>query len=161
LPKKTLKTDDLPCGPRCYDCPYKAESRGHVEPQLKPEALYAILGTTSGYWDIIHGTPFSGNMGGALQAKLALAGIDRLEASLLTAVRCRPVRYESCGPCGGEGELQIGSTTTEYEYGTIEEPHFENCVECLGQGWIPSRSLDGDYKDKDPEPRQVFVRLRP
>ncbi len=154
--KKVQKTDDLPCGPKCHDCPYKAESRGHVEPQLKPEALYVVLGTTAGYWDIIHGTPFSGNMGGALQAKLALANINRLDVSLLNAVRCRPVRYEACAPCGGDGELQNGSTITQYEYGEIEEPHFENCSECLGQGWIPQRSMDGDYKDMDPEPGQII-----
>lgn len=156
MPKKVKKTDELPCGSKCGDCPYRVESRGFVEPQLKPEALYAVLGTTSGYWDVIHGAPFSGNMGGALQAKLELGGVQRLDASLLNAVRCRPVKYEGCAVCAGEGELQVATTCTEYEYGTIEEPIFENCPECLGQGWVPSRSVDGDYKDKDPEPGQVL-----
>ena len=156
MPKKIKKTDDLPCGPKCGDCPYRTESRGHIEPQLKPEALYALLGTTASYWDIIENTPFSGLMGGALQAKLSLANISRLDISLLNAVRCRPVKYQSCEVCGGEGHLQVGSTVTEYEYGTIEEPHFENCSECLGEGWIPARSLDGDYKDMDPEPGQII-----
>ena len=142
MPKKVKKTDDLPCGSKCGDCPYRIESRGHVEPQLKPEALYALLGTTAGYWDIIENTPFSGPMGGALQAKLSLANINRLEISLLNAVRCRPVKYMSCNVCDGEGELQTGSTVTEYEFGTIEDSNHKLSMPARG-------GVGGVYRQSD------------
>lgn len=156
MPKKPKIVNNLPCGPLCGDCPFRDQSRGYVEPVLQPNSMYAVLGEQSLYWDILEGTPFAGPVGGALEGKLQLAGLSRLDVSLIPSIRCRPIAYETCTACEGDGALLIDVLQHQFEYGVLEEPVFDPCLECAGTGWRPSTGLDGDHVDIDPEPGQII-----
>jgi DNA polymerase I-like protein with 3'-5' exonuclease and polymerase domains/uracil-DNA glycosylase len=168
--KKPRLVDELPNGPKCGDCPYRPWSRGYTEPQLKPEALLAVVGEASGYWEILEGVPFAGMSGGALNANLALADMTRLDCSILNPVRCRPIKWVSCTTCcstpsvaldelwtsPGPGYILAGMTTEDVGGIIFEEPVVETCPECAGAGQVPFMQGDGDHANATPEPGQII-----
>lgn len=168
--KKPRLVDELPCGPRCGDCPYRPWSRGYAVPQLKPEALLAVVGEASGYWEILEGVPFAGQSGGAVNANLALAGMTRLDVSILNPVRCRPIKWVSCTTCcagpsvevdgvftaPGPGYIIAGTIAEDVGGIVFEEPVVEICLECAGAGQVPFIQGDGDHANATPEPGQII-----
>lgn len=154
--RKRVIIDTPPCGPKCGDCPHAAESRGYVPPILNENSLYVVLGGNARYTDTLEGTPFAGKAGGSLNAKLALAGLSRLDVSMVDAVRCRPIQYERCDACAGDGATLGEVLELEFEYGILEQPTFDPCLECAGTGSLPSRQHDSDFKTIDPSPNQII-----
>ena len=164
--KKPCLINELPDGPACGDCPYRSWSRGFTRPQLKSEALLAILGEASGYWEILEGTPLAGVSGAAVNANLALANMTRLDASIINTVCCRPIKHISCSTCCGEFDdltttpgpgYVLGEMTTEDVGGILfEEPVIELCPECAGAGLVPYIQGDGDHANATPEPGQIL-----
>ncbi|MGH7261979.1 MAG: uracil-DNA glycosylase family protein, partial [Nitrospiraceae bacterium] len=168
--KKPHLINDLPNGPDCASCPYRPWSRGYTEPQVKPQALLAIVGEASGYWEILEGVPFAGLSGGSVNANLALADMTRLECSILNPVRCRPIKWVSCPTCcshgqaaeidvftsPGPGYVLAGTVSEDVGGISFDEPIIEVCPECGGAGQMPFIQGDGDHANATPEPGQII-----
>lgn len=152
MPKKPkLQWEPEPFGPKCSDCPFRQWSRGYVEPQVEHRRVVAF-GEAAGYWETLEGTPFAGQAGGKLNAWLGLADMSRLDVDLVNACRCRPVTWELCEGCWGEGEVLAELVPDEL---TFEAFVAEACSACGGRGWNPVTQGDGDFKNATPEPDQI------
>jgi DNA polymerase I-like protein with 3'-5' exonuclease and polymerase domains/uracil-DNA glycosylase len=157
VPKKPrLQWEPEPWGPKCGDCPFKPWSRGYVEPRVEGSRVVA-MGEAAGYWEALDGTPFAGAAGGKLNVWLGLAGLTRLDVDLVNACRCRPITWELCEGCWGEGEILAELVPDEL---TFEAFVAEPCSTCGGCGWLPVTQGDGDYKNATPDPDQITECMR-
>lgn len=146
--KKPRRIDDRPSGENCGGCPYRATSRGCVKPNLRDSDL-AILTGHSSYWDIFNGMPLSDGYGAQLAVFLQQSDFDRVSASIVPAIRCRPIQHIMCPNCAGSGSEQIGMSIEETEFGQLETPEYVDCKECVN-GIQFLEANDGDDKTQDP-----------
>lgn len=150
MPRKPkLQQEPLPSGPRCDGCPYREWSRGYVEPEVRGSAVICF-GEAAGYWEAHDGAPFAGQAGGKLNVWLEQANLSRLDVDLVNACRCRPIAWELCETCWGEGEILVDVVEE-----LTAELLTETCSTCGGRGWVPTTQSDGDFKNATPEPEQI------
>lgn len=148
MPKKPkLQYEPEPFGPKCSGCPFKEWSRGYVPPEIRGRDV-VLFGEAAGYWEALEGVPFAGKAGGKVNIWLELAHRTRLDVDLVNACRCRPITWEVCDECSGDGEIID-------EFTNADVPILADCPGCRGRGWIPYTMTDGDFKNATPEPEQI------
>jgi len=151
MKKPKLLWESEPFGPKCAGCAYQPWSRHYVPPEIK-DSRVVLLGEAAAYWECLEGMPFAGRSGGKLNHWLGFADLTRLDVDIVNSCRCRPVAWELCDICQGDGEI-----LREF---IDDNPQFDACDLCDARGWTPVIQGDGDYRNATPEPDQISECMR-